>query len=189
MVGLSTYFSDCGSFINVQRDPSLECTRTIIWYLPNSSDAKGCRHLRSELSHGCAPALPRSLQPLQLIHSTFWGSETTYLQIRCAKGRFHMNVHDPQYPSSAFMEVMLPTYLPTATPTVILGDKNALTSIKLVFLCKDRRPEIMVLPFTWDSLIGMIQMSHRSQPAVTTQGHNEPPTKQSLHCMPTPKRN
>ena len=89
-----------------------------------------------------------------------------------------MDVHDSQHPSFTFMKVMLPTYLATTTPTVILGDKDSLRLAKLVFLQKDLSPEIMVLPFTWDSLLENMRTARCShQAALSMNGPSQVPSQ------------
>ena len=170
--GLSTCFSDCGTFINVQRDPEFEHARTIVWHLPDYSDVT-CKHLRAVLKQRIPPTLPRTIQPHQLVHSTYWGSDTTFLKFYSKEGRFKVDVYDPQHPGFTFMVVAIPTYLAKTVPTVCIDDNDGSRSLTLVFLCKDRCPELLVLPFfRWNSLIDEIKTNYHNEQQSRIADHN-----------------
>ena len=143
---MSVSFSHCGTFIILDRGSEYIDSRCTVWDLP--------AHMHA--SRRGSAILPRTIQPKQLVYSMYWGNTTTSLQCRCAQGHLALSIRDPRYRSIAILEMMVPTYLASITPVVIFDDENT-RGIRLVFICKDRQPEMMILSDTWDSLVAELR--------------------------------
>ena len=101
--------------------------------------------------------MPLIILPQYPISSILWGSSTIILHSLNDEGHFELTVTDTDcLTQRPLMKQPLPTYLDRVTPILVLDSEQS-SNIRLVFLCPDRSPEIMVLPTTWDELFGRAQ--------------------------------
>lgn len=133
-----------------------------MWYMPTTLELERNQYARLEQYDGLG--LPKTIQPRQLVYSSYWGCETTYLQADCAEGYLYLTLCDPCHSDINLAKLILPTYLATTVPTIILDkDKYGIDRIRILFLCKDRRPEIMVLCRSWENEFERIATGRRTE--------------------------
>lgn len=151
VVAMNVSFSDCGAYIILGKGSASIEPRSMVWDLPEYvHDRQG------------AVSLLRTIQPNQHVYSSYWGNSTTYLDCRCTQGQFSIRIHDIRYTAICLLEILIPVYLANIIPVVIIDDQNK-TGIKLLYLCKDRHPEMMILHETWDSLVTQLRASLRTR--------------------------
>jgi len=136
-------FSHCGSFVVLIRLLEPKDSRCSVWSLPEHMQAG---------HHHASTGLPQTMQPGQLLYSQYWGGTTMYFESCCAQGHLEISFGDSKYSGITMLCMQVPTYLAGLTPVVILGGDGT-QPIKLVFLCPDRQPEVMILFDTWASLV------------------------------------
>lgn len=59
--------------------------------------------------------------------------------------------HETLNTATVLIDQPLPRYLTDITPTVIIDDEQC-SNIRLVFLCRDRAPEVIYIHKNWDRL-------------------------------------
>lgn len=98
-------------------------------------------------------SIPKTMFPRHAITSLLWGSSKVSLQSVIKKGRFEIKVtHSELITDFVMLSLLLPDYLTDIAPVVILDDEYN-SNIRLVFLCDDRPPEIIILWKSWNDLV------------------------------------
>ena len=136
---MSACYSLCGSWVTLQdQRGKLQCEP---WIVP------------PECLGRVAPyRLPRTIQPKHATTSMLWGDHTVSLHSVSEGRRFSLTIRDRKTSASILLiDQLLPNYLFDITPAVILDNEES-PSIRLIFQCRDRAPEVMVLSETWNSL-------------------------------------
>ena len=90
--------------------------------------------------------------------SLLWGSPNVSLQCANKQGHFEIQVrHHHHSGSFVMLSMLVPNYLTDVEPVVVLDDEDH-PDIRLIFLCHDRPPEVMVVSETWESLCKQLQL-------------------------------
>ena len=96
--------------------------------------------------------LPRTIYPQRALTSMLWGNDAEFLCTANRMGHFKMTMTDETInQATVLIDQLLPTYLTDITPTVVIDDEQC-SNIRLIFLCRDRAPEVMHVHKNWDRL-------------------------------------
>ena len=108
----------------------------------------------ADVDAACALQLPQVIQPGQVLRSILFGDRSTHVKSYILQGAYCLSLDGRAEQSQALnlIYLLLPNYLEGTTPSVVLGD-GASHPLQLVFLCRDRPPEILVLPHSWTEYV------------------------------------
>ena len=94
--------------------------------------------------------MPKSAAPRQAIRSILWGDRGVALIGMTVENIYMLLTHGRPGTKEALclIDLPIPTYYMDVTPTLILNTQSD-SPMELVFLCDNRPPEIIMLPYSW----------------------------------------
>lgn len=154
----SICYSECGTFVSLRDSSGFPVYQP--WILPPYC-----------LSRLAPQRKVQVLRPRTILHSTIWGGDAVFLTAYNEDGRFFLSIQDAETNTEiVLLDHVLPIYLADTIPAVVFDQLEPL-QIRLVFLCTDRAPEIMVLPYTWAE---MLERRMQSTPECLLPGTHQP---------------
>ena len=97
------------------------------------------------------------------VSTILWGSFDVYLHTFVKDGYFYMIIKHSAIDFCIGLLERLPIYLNESIPILLMENENP-SSIRLLFQCTDRAPQVIVLSATWDDLYSRwMQISQRNR--------------------------